>query len=79
MCKHDNVTFVETIEAYHQRIFETDTYYKNNEYGGRIRVRAFCNDCGIAKKITYKNKDKLPKWLSTKIEIMKNNEDWFLT
>ena len=77
MCKHQNVTFVETIEAYHQRIFEVDSYYKNNEYGNRIGVGAICNNCGLSKKITHKNKDKLPKWLSTQIDVMKKQGDWF--
>lgn len=79
MCKHENVTFTETIEAYHQIIFEVDNYYKNNEYGNRIKIDAICNDCGLSKRINYKNKDKLPKWLSLKIEIIKSNGDWFFT
>lgn len=79
MCKHNNITFVETIEAYHQRIFEGNSYYKNNEYGNRIRVCVCCDDCGIKKVITYKNKDNQPKWISEKIEIMKSKNEWFFT
>ena len=77
MCKHVNVKFVQTIEAYHQRLFEGNEYWKNNEYGGTIRVNVCCIDCDMVKVITHKNKDKLPKWISIRIEVMKLKDDWF--
>jgi len=77
MCKHENVTFVEVIEAYHQRIFDGKDYFKNNEYGGQIKVEVSCDICKITKTITYKSKDNQPKWISERIEIMKTKDEWF--
>jgi len=77
MCKHENVTFVQVIEAYHQRIFNGDEYFCNNEYGGQISVEVNCSKCNLHKKITHKNKDNLPIWIKKKIEIMKVKDEWF--
>jgi hypothetical protein len=79
MCKHENVKFVETIPAYHQRIFEGDEYYKNNEYGmEQLSIDVYCSDCNIHRKITDKNQHKQPKWVTKKIQIMKAKDEWFL-
>ena len=78
MCKHENVKFVQTIEAYHQRIFcGDDEYYCNNEYGGTIRINVECSECGLSKTITHHNEDKQPKWIKDKISIMREGGDWF--
>lgn len=79
MCKHTKVWFQETIQAFHQRFFDENGYYCNNEYGNRISVSVGCSDCGIQRSITYGNKDKQPKWVQTRIEAMKIKGDWFFS
>ena len=78
-CKHENIKFVETIPAYHMRIFEGDEYFKNNEYGMQcLGVHVQCYQCGLTRIITNKNQDKQPSWVRRRIEILKDKDEWFL-
>lgn len=77
MCKHENVTISETIEAYSQRVFTDNEFYCNNEYGNQIRVEAYCHDCNKRKIITAKNQSKQPKWIRNRIDILVKADKWF--
>ena len=79
MCQHENVSFVQTIEAFHYRNFNGLEYFCNNEYGNSIRVQVGCDDCGFEKTITHKNKENQPEWIQDRIEIMKLKDEWFFT
>lgn len=80
-CKHENVTFTETIPAHHKRIFDGyDNYYCNNDYGdGQLSVEVCCDDCGIFRKLTYRNQSQQPKWIKKRISKMVKDGKWFFS
>lgn len=75
-CENHDGKFVETIEAYHQRVFQGKEYFQNNEIGGHVSLSYNC-DCGIDIQITHRNIDMLPKHIQDKADILKANNDWF--
>jgi len=66
-CKHENLGHVETIEAYHQTMYDDGKPLFNNEYGNSIRKQVDCFDCGKT-WIVRKSSPKFVREFDKKVE-----------
>lgn len=68
-CLHENITIGEVIEGIHQRIFEGNDYYCNNEFGNKLYAFYHCAKCGLWEKLDTQNP---PEWIAERVKILQD-------